>query len=91
MTDSTGNVIALYTPNKLYQSVVISTPKLTKGATYTLTCGTQTAKITLSSVATSIGQQGMGGGQGGGPGQGGGMQKPGDDTTTSSDTKAKSN
>jgi len=73
LTDSDGNVIASYTPDKEYQSVVISTPDMTNDATYTLTCGSQTADITLSSVVTSNGQTGMGGMGGmGGHGNGGG-------------------
>lgn len=60
LTDKDGNVIASYTPDKLYQSVVISTPKLASGETYKLTCGDQTADITLDSIVTSNGQQGMG-------------------------------
>jgi hypothetical protein len=60
LKDQDGNVVISYTPDKLYQSVVISTPDLTQGETYTLTCGDQTADITLDTVATSNGQQGMG-------------------------------
>ncbi len=68
LTDSDGNVVASFTPNKQYQSVVISTPELKSGATYTLTCGSQSNEVTLSSVASSFGEasmfgQGMGGGQ----------------------------
>ncbi len=69
LTDEGGNVIASYTPDKEYQSVVISAPDLTKGNTYTLTCGDQTADITLTSVVTSNGQQGGGPGGPGGPGR----------------------
>jgi outer membrane murein-binding lipoprotein Lpp len=64
LKDSNGKVVASFTPAKDYQSIVISLPELTKDATYTLTSGDQTADITLSSVVTSNGQQGMGG-QGG--------------------------
>lgn len=64
LIDSKGKVVASFTPAKDYQSIVISLPELTKDATYTLTSGDQTADITLSSVVTSNGQQGMGG-QGG--------------------------
>ncbi len=64
LKDSSGKVVASFTPAKDYQSIVISLPELTKNATYTLTSGEQTADITLSSVVTSNGQQGMGG-QGG--------------------------
>lgn len=69
LADTEGNVIISFTPDKQYQSVVISTPDLENGATYTLTCGDQTADITLSSVVTSVGQAGMmGGGMRGGRG-----------------------
>lgn len=73
LKDSDGNVVAAYTPDKQYQSVVISTPDLKKG-TYKLTCGSQTETVTISSVVTTGGSQqssfhGMGGGHGG-PGMG---------------------
>ncbi|WOO35637.1 carbohydrate-binding domain-containing protein [Anaerocolumna sp. AGMB13020] len=61
LKDSSGKVVASFTPTKDYQSIVLSLPELTKDATYTLTSGEQTADITLSSVVTSNGQQGMGG------------------------------
>ena len=63
LADADGNVIISVTPQKQYQSVLISTPDLLKDATYTLTCGDQTAEITLSGIATSNGQpSGFGGG-----------------------------
>jgi uncharacterized membrane protein len=74
LTDASGNTVASYTPDKAYQSVVISTPDLVQGSTYTLTCSSQTVEIPLTGVVTSNGQTGMGGpGQGGQgqPGQGG--------------------
>lgn len=80
LTDAEGKKIASFTPKKLYQSVVISTPELVSGKTYTLTCGDQTAEITLSSVVTSNGQSQMGGpgmGNPGGVGKQGGMRNPG--------------
>lgn len=85
LKDTTGNIIASYTPEKQYQSIVISTPELKEGSTYTLTCGTQTADIELTSVVTSGGEVGTGmggpgrgdGGAGmGGPGGGHGGQPP---------------
>jgi hypothetical protein len=63
LVDADGNVIISVTPQKQYQSVLISTPDLLKDETYTLTCGDQTAEITLSGIATSNGQSsGFGGG-----------------------------
>lgn len=76
LTDASGKTVVTYTPDKTYQSVVISTPDLAQGSTYTLTCGSQTVDIPLTGIVTSNGQTGMGGpGQGGqSPPQGG--QKP---------------
>ncbi|HHV09279.1 MAG TPA: carbohydrate-binding domain-containing protein [Clostridiales bacterium] len=66
--DADGNVVISYTPEKQYQSVVISSPDLQKDATYTITSGDQTADLTLSSVSTSGGEAGASfpGGMGGG-------------------------
>ncbi|MGV8905758.1 MAG: carbohydrate-binding domain-containing protein [Acetobacterium sp.] len=61
LTDASGNAIVSYTPDKTYQSVVISTPELVQGSTYTLTCGSQTVDIPLTAVATSNGQTGVSG------------------------------
>lgn len=69
LTDASGKTVVTYTPDKTYQSVVISTPDLAQGSTYTLTCGSQTVEIPLTGMVTSNGQTGQGG-----PGQGG--QKP---------------
>lgn len=60
LADEQGNVIASFAPDKDYQSVVISCPDLEKDKTYTLTCGEQTAQITIDSIVTSNGNQGMG-------------------------------
>lgn len=66
ITDGDGKVVTSYKAEKQFQSVVISSPKLKKNATYTLSCGSQTEKITLSTVVTSGGiQSTMGGGPGG--------------------------
>jgi len=59
LTDAAGNILVSYTPEKQYQSVVISTPDLEKDDVYNLICGEQTAELTLSSVVTSNGQSGM--------------------------------
>jgi hypothetical protein len=69
LTDAKGTVVASFTPVKDYQSIVISTTELIKDGTYTLTSGTQNAEITLTSVVTSNGQQGMGGPMGNRPGR----------------------
>lgn len=67
VTDSDGNTIIEYTPTKSYNSVVVSSPKLTKGGTYKVTAGGETQSITLDSLiyGESSGM-GMGGGMRGG-------------------------
>ena len=60
LTDEDGNIVSSYMPDKEYQSVVISSQDLKQGATYTLTCGSQTADIELTSIATSNGNTGRG-------------------------------
>ena len=63
---------------KSFNNVVISLPELTVGETYTLTCGTETAELTLTDTITTLGNGGFGGGPGGGgPGGGGPGGGPG--------------
>ena len=50
LTDSDGNVIVSYSPEKAYSSVVISSPDIKKGATYTLATGDTTNAVTMSSL-----------------------------------------
>lgn len=69
LVNSSGDTVMAFTPQKDYQSVVISCAALKQGETYTLTCGNQVNEVTLDSVATS-----NGGSMGGGPG--GNMQTP---------------
>lgn len=69
LTDSSGNVIAEFTPTVSFQTVVISTPDITANGTYTLTVGDTTREITMSGY---IYGSGMGGGMGGQPGGMGG-------------------
>lgn len=59
LKDSEGNVMISFTPDKQYQSVLISSPELKEEATYTLNCGSQTEEVTLTSIATSYGEQQM--------------------------------
>lgn len=70
LKDSDGNVIASYTPEKDYQSVVISTGKIKTGETYTVTAGSQSKTVEMTSTIYGEGNH-MGGGMMGG--QGGGM------------------
>lgn len=68
LKDANGKALITYTPAKAYNSVVVSTPDLKEGETYTLAAGSQSASLTLSSVVTSNGSGGMGGPGGQQPG-----------------------
>ncbi len=46
LTDSDGNVIVSATPVNSYQAVIISTPELVSGESYTLTIGSESAEVT---------------------------------------------
>ena len=72
LTDSSGNVLASYTPQKQFQSVVISAAGIEKGGTYTLTVGTATYSIEMTDIIYGTGNE-MGGNMGGGNMGGGNM------------------
>ena len=63
LTDESGAVIAEYTPEKAYQTVLISTPELETGKTYTLTAGSETVTVELTDTIYGVGG-GFGGGRG---------------------------
>ena len=67
LTDSDGNVLLSYTPEKSYGSVVISLPEILQGGTYTLTAGSTSTEITMDSLIYGAGGGfgGKGGGRGG--------------------------
>lgn len=83
--DSTGACIASYAPEKAYRTVVISTPALKQGESYTVQLGQESQTVTLTELVTGGGMGGWGGmgtpPQGGMPGNGqqtpGGMTPPG--------------
>lgn len=84
LSDSSGNELVSWTPEKEYTSVIISCPEIKTGQEYTLTTGSDTTQITMDSIVYGSGS-GMGGnpGNGGGPGNGGDMgQKPDDGNGT---------
>ncbi|MBQ2664153.1 MAG: carbohydrate-binding domain-containing protein, partial [Clostridia bacterium] len=58
LTDASGNAILNYTPSKNYSWVLISTPNMVSGQSYTLTYGTNQTTLTAQ---TSGGSNGMGG------------------------------
>lgn len=68
--DSSGNEIASFTPTKSYQSIIISSPEIKNGSTYTIYAGnSEIASVTVNSIVSSYGNVGNGGMM-----QGGGMQ-----------------
>lgn len=77
LTDASGKTIATVTPQKQYNSVLISTPDIQKDATYTLQIGDEEAQsISMTELIYGSGGGMQGGGQGGqrGPGGQGGTQ-----------------
>lgn len=72
ISDSNGTVLASFTPNKQYNSVVISAPEIKSGETYTLIIGSETQTIEMTSLI-----YGTGGNMGGGMGGHGGGKIPG--------------
>lgn len=72
--DSSGNVIISFTPEKEYNSVVISTPDIKKGETYTVTAAGESQTVEMSdiiysSAGSATGSPGGGQNPGGGHGQ----------------------
>lgn len=66
LKDAEGNVLFTKTIQKQYRSVVISIPELEADGTYELTCGTETAQITMNGTIYGTGMGGFGGGMPGG-------------------------
>lgn len=75
VTDASGSVLAEFTPAKAYNCVIVSTPALKQGGTYTVTMGGESTDVTLESLI--YGSGGMGGGMGGQPGGNMGMPPDG--------------
>ena len=73
LADSSGNVIAEFTPTVSFRTVVISTPDITSDGTFTLTVGDSTQEITMSGYIYGSGMGGQPGGMGGHPGGNGGF------------------
>jgi hypothetical protein len=63
VTDSEGNEIVSFTPEKAYQCAVVSSPNLKQGETYTVTAGDSSTDVTLDDIITG-GGGGMPGGFG---------------------------
>lgn len=67
VADSNGKVLASFSSSKRYASAVISTPEIKQGETYTVTAGSETQSVEMSSLvygeSTQQGANGMGQGQ----------------------------
>ena len=72
LSDESGAVLASYTPSKSYNSVVVSAEGMRVGGSYTLTAGSYSETVTLSSVIYGSGMGAFGGGPRGPGGPGGG-------------------
>lgn len=79
VADESGMVLASFTPEKRYQTVVVSAPGMVLGGTYTVTAGSFSQTVTLDSIVYGEGSGfggpgpgGPGGRPGGGPGGRGG-------------------
>ena len=71
LTDADGAVLASFTPEKAYSSVVISAPGMESGGTYSVACGSESRSVTLEGFTYSEGGfGGFGGGMPGGMGSG---------------------
>lgn len=86
LKDSSGNVLAQFTPAKTFNAVNLSAAGITSSGTYTLTVGSQSYTVTMSSISYSNKTGGMGGGKMGGQMPGGQMPQHGQQSTTNSGT-----
>ena len=68
LKDSDGKVLVSFTPTREYNSVVVSTPDVKKGSTYTLTTGDSSTTIEMSDIIYGESTQGGDPGGQGGPG-----------------------
>jgi hypothetical protein len=71
LSDADGNTLLTYTAAKSFNSVIFSSTDITEGATYTVTAGTETTTVEMTSLVYGSGS-GMGGGGNMGGGFGGG-------------------
>jgi hypothetical protein len=64
IADESGTSLVEYTPEKQYQSVLISAPGIVKGKTYNLTAGSETKTVEMSDIilgnGNDMGRQGGG-------------------------------
>ena len=76
LTDSDGNVITRHTTDQAFSCIILSHPSIKQGSTYTLSAGSFTTTITMTSTVYGSSNAmggGMNGPMGGGKGAMGGM------------------
>ncbi len=66
LTDSSGKELISVEAVRSFDSVAVSTPDIAEGSTYTITAGSTSAQIEMTSIVYSDSQGGMPGGMGGG-------------------------
>ena len=71
LSDEDGNELVSWAADKEYTSVIISTPDIKEGSTYTVTTNGTATEITMSSLIYGSANTNAPGGNGGGPGMGG--------------------
>ncbi len=68
LQDSSGNTLVSWEADKTYSSIIVSSPQIRQGETYTLTVGNESMAITMSSLMYSSGGNGHGMGNAAGGG-----------------------
>jgi hypothetical protein len=91
LTDANGNVLVQYSFVHGYNVVIISSPDLEVGQTYTLTVGDQSYDIELTGTSYSNRSFGFGGGPGGGFGGGRGGDSSREMTSSQEPTETETN
>lgn len=76
LTNSEGTELVSYTPEKIYDSVLISCPQIEQGEVYTLTAGEQSSTIEMTSLIYGSGGMETGGQPGMEKMPDGGMEEP---------------
>lgn len=69
LLDAEGEVLADFTPERSFSSVLVSCPGLVQGQTYTLSAGGKETQIVLDELICGTGTGGFGGRDGGRPGR----------------------
>ena len=77
LSDEDGNELVSWAADKEYTSVIISTPDIKEGSTYTVTANGTATEITMSSLIYGSANTNAPGGNGGGPGMDGNDQRGG--------------